>query len=81
MVLSMFCMVSARLWMYESCNDVTSQQHLLKGDIVEINKVVCVSSKTELYLLIDELQLQGVGLRVHVDGHVPETPGLILHQH
>ncbi len=33
------------------------------------------------YLFIDELQLQRVCSRVHVDGHLSsQTPGLILHQ-
>lgn len=33
------------------------------------------------YLLINELELQRVALGVHVDGHVPHAPGLVLHQH
>lgn len=33
-----------------------------------------------VYLLINKLQLQGICLRVHIDGYFPHTPGLILHQ-
>lgn len=33
-----------------------------------------------VYLLINKLELQGIALRVHIDGYVPQTPGLILHQ-
>ncbi len=33
-----------------------------------------------VYLLINKLELQGIGLRVHIDGNIPETPRLILHQ-
>lgn len=29
-------------------------------------------------LLIDDLQLHGVALRVHIDGDISQTPGLIL---
>lgn len=32
------------------------------------------------YLLINKLQLHGIGLWVHVDGYIPHTSGLILHQ-
>lgn len=31
-------------------------------------------------LLIDELQLHGIALRVHIDGYVSQTPGLILRE-
>lgn len=32
------------------------------------------------YLLINELKLQGIALRAHVNDCVAHTPGLILHQ-
>ena len=35
----------------------------------------------EAYLLVNELELHGVGHGVHVDGHLAHAPGLVLHQH
>ena len=35
----------------------------------------------EAYLLVNELELHGVGHGVHVDGHLAHAPRLVLHQH
>lgn len=138
MVLSIFCMVSARLWMYESCYgtaskiskratlDIWSHIHQIPQSNIStqftVDTFLAYSSKDAtlqnqltskinnnwlsfpslctgklnahtplhlsdfdkhtptVYLLINKLELQGIALRVHIDGYIPQTPGLILHQ-
>ncbi len=93
MVLSMFCMVSARLWIYESYKNITKGHLMLKSNIQRLSYSQTLSYKQQprlqslpnflrdWYLFIDELQLQRVCSRVHVDGHLSsQTPRLILHQ-
>lgn len=102
-VLSMFCIMSARLWMYASYK-TTTKKFLNNGTetqgsadsylIIWRNKAankqhapttefkVLVTSKLQLltYLFINELQLHGVALWVHIDGYIPQTPRFVLCQ-